>query len=179
MELIPPDPGFAESFKRYVGDYRRAGETGRVSKYAAGESDFPAYVESLRLATRGINLPADRVAYHTFWLVDAGEIVAIVRIRPRLTPKTEKNDGHIGYDVAPSRRGQGYGTVLLRMALVEAGRLGLTRVIVTCAATNIASRRVIEKCGGRMLGEVIDDDDGVFLSRFELNVPEPAAANLG
>ena len=47
MFLTPPDPKYAESFRRYVADYRRAGEASRVSKYAAGEGDFAAYVESL------------------------------------------------------------------------------------------------------------------------------------
>jgi predicted acetyltransferase len=54
------------------------------------------------------------------------------------------------------------------MVLVEAGRLGLGRVIVTCATANVASRRVIEKCGGRLLGETIDDDDGHRIYRYEL-----------
>jgi predicted acetyltransferase len=172
MFLTPPDPRYAESFQRYVDDYRRAGEASRVSKYAAGERDFPAYVESLHLAARGIDLPADRVPYHTFWLIDAGEIVGIIRVRPRLTPEVEKNDGHIGYDVAPSCRRKGYGTTLLQMVLIEARRLGLGRVIVTCATSNVPSRRVIEKCGGRLLGETIDDDDGHLLYRYELATPE-------
>lgn len=68
MRLIPPDLLYAETFKRYVEDYRRAGDAERVSKYEAGARDFPAYVESLRLAALGINLPVDKVPYHTFWL---------------------------------------------------------------------------------------------------------------
>jgi predicted acetyltransferase len=171
MFLTPPELRYAESFRRYVDDYRRSGETSRVSKYAAGERDFSAYVESLHLAARGINLPEDKVPYHTFWLIDAGEIVGIIRVRPRLTPKAEKNDGHIGYDVAPSHRRKGYGTALLRLVLIEARRLGLDRVIVTCATSNVPSRRVIEKSDGRLLGETIDDDDGQVLYRYELLTP--------
>ena len=117
MRLIPPDLLYAETFKRYVDDYRLAGDTERVSKYEAGATDFPAYVESLRLAARGINLPVDKVPYHTFWLVDSDKIVGIVRVRPRPTSKVELYDGHIGYDVAPSHRGKGYGTLILRLAL--------------------------------------------------------------
>ncbi len=173
MFLATPDPAYAAAFGRLVADYRRAGEPTRVAKYAAGAGDFPAYVESLRLAERGINLPEDKVSYHTYWLVDGGEIVGVVRVRPRLTPRAEKNDGHIGYDVPPSHRNKGYGSALLRLALVEARRLGLARVIVTCAADNVASRRVIERCCGRLLGEVTDDDSGERINRYELSTPEP------
>jgi predicted acetyltransferase len=172
MHLTPPDLSYAEPFRRYVEDCRRAGDTRRVSKYAAGTEDFPAYVESLRLAARGIDLPEDKVPYHTFWLIEAGEIAGIVRVRPQLTPKAERNDGHIGYDVAPSRRGKGYGTELLRLSLVEARKLGLSRVLITCATSNTGSRRVIEKCGGRLLGEVMDEDDDQPIYRFELLTPE-------
>jgi len=34
-----------------------------------------------------------------------------------ITPKAERTDGHIGYDVTPSRRMQGYGTELLRRVM--------------------------------------------------------------
>jgi predicted acetyltransferase len=172
MFLTPPDAKYAESFRRYVADYRREGDAGYVAKYAAGESDFPAYVEFLRLASRGIDLPEDCVPYQTYWLIDGGEIVGISRLRPQLTPQAEKNDGHIGYDVAPSYRRKGYATALLRMVLLEARRLGLDRVIVTCATSNVPSQGVIEKCGGRLLGETIDDDDGHAIYRYELTAPE-------
>jgi predicted acetyltransferase len=169
MRLTPLDPSFAESFRRYVDDFRRAGEASRVAKYAAGAEDFPAYLRFLRLAAAGVDLPEDTVPYHTYWVIDVGQIVGTVRIRPRLTPKAERNDGHIGYDVAPSCRRKGYGTALLRLALAESRRLGLPdRVIVTCAADNTPSRRVIEKCGGRLLCEATDEDDGHALLRYEL-----------
>jgi predicted acetyltransferase len=175
MRLIPPDLRYAETFKRYVEDYRRAGDAERVSKYEAGAKDFPAYVESLRLAALGINLPVDKVPYHTFWLMDGDEVVGIVRVRPRPTPKIELYDGHIGYDVAPSHRGKGYGTLLLRMALVEARRLGLSRVFVNCAKTNVLSQRVIERCGGQALEEVFDEEKGRVTCRYELATSDAGA----
>jgi predicted acetyltransferase len=168
MRLIVPDLSYAEAFHRYVDDYRRDGDLGRIRKYEAGATDFPTYVKSLQLAMDGIGLTTDQVPYRTYWLVDESEILGIVRIRPRLTPKAEQNDGHIGYDVAPSQRRRGYGTRLLRLALAEAKRLGLERVIVTCATTNAGSQRVIEKCGGQALGEVFDDDEKGLVRRYEL-----------
>src|SRR5262249_42813370 len=133
----------------------------------------PAFVETLQLAARGINLPAGRLPFHTYWLIDGGEIVGMSRLRPRLTPQAEKDDGHIGYDVALSHRRKGYATALLRMMLFEARRFGLERVIITCATSNVASQGVIGKCGGRFLGETTDDDDGHAIYRYELVTPDP------
>ena len=57
--------------------------------------------------------------------------------------------GHIGYSVRPSARRQGHATAALRRSLkVARERLGLERVLVTCAEDNPASRTVIEACGG-------------------------------
>lgn len=60
--------------------------------------------------------------------------------------------GHIGYSVPPPLRGKGYATVLLKLLLDMAFRRGLTSVLLTCDTDNDASRRVIEKCGGRFDG---------------------------
>jgi predicted acetyltransferase len=168
MFLTEPDLRYAGPFKRLVEDYRRAGDAERVAKYVAGESDFAAYVRSLQLAARGVALPKGQVSYHTYWLVDDEDIIGVVRVRPQLTPEAERNDGHIGYDVAPSQRGKGYGAALLRLALVEARGLGLGRIVVTSLTANIPSRRIIERCGGRLIDVVTDDETGQPLSRYEL-----------
>lgn len=42
----------------------------------------------------------------------------------------------------------GYGTQILALVLPKAKELGIDRLLVTCDATNIASRKIIEKNGG-------------------------------
>ncbi len=168
MFLTSPDLAHAAAFRRFVGDLRRYGEAGRFARYEAAERDFPGYVDQLLRAARGEGLPPGQEPYYTFWLIDGTDVVGVARVRAVLSAKAEKNDGHIGYDIAPAHRRKGYGTALLRLALAEARRMGLTRVVLTCAAANIASRRVIEKCGGSPIGSAIDDDSGEPLSRYEL-----------
>ncbi|WP_244918731.1 GNAT family N-acetyltransferase [Paenibacillus dendritiformis] len=41
---------------------------------------------------------------------------------------------------------------MLRLLLAEARRIGLREVLLTCDEDNMASRRVIEKNGGRLTG---------------------------
>ena len=59
--------------------------------------------------------------------------------------------GHIGYAVVPWKRGLGYATQALADILPEARAVGLPYVELTTDATNIASQRVIETNGGRIV----------------------------
>lgn len=55
--------------------------------------------------------------------------------------------GHIGYDIRPSARGHGYGTLIIKLGLAQAKAIGLTKALVTCDPTNLASKKIIEKNG--------------------------------
>jgi predicted acetyltransferase len=59
--------------------------------------------------------------------------------------------GHVGYSVLPRFAGNGYATAALAGMLQEAREVGLPRLVITCDAGNLASRRIIEKNGGRLL----------------------------
>lgn len=59
--------------------------------------------------------------------------------------------GHIGYSILPAHAGRGYASAALAAILVEARSLGLPFVEITCDSSNAASRRIIEKNGGRFV----------------------------
>lgn len=59
--------------------------------------------------------------------------------------------GHIGYTVLPEHAGRGYASAALAAMLAEARRIGLPFVRITCDSGNAASRRIIEKNGGRFV----------------------------
>lgn len=130
------------------------------------ESHFESYVEKVRIQARGENLPEGWVPATTFWLVDGGEYIGRVSVRHRLTKHLEKIGGHIGYDTRPSKRGKGYGFKILEFALLKAKELGIARVLVTCDATNTASRKIIEKNGGVLEDMVSNPETGVDKLRF-------------
>lgn len=59
--------------------------------------------------------------------------------------------GHIGYAIVPWKRGAGHAGRALALLLPELAGLGLGHVTLTTDPGNIASQRVILKCGGRLV----------------------------
>jgi len=122
--------------------------------YLPARRDFEKYVDSLLDEGQGRNLRDGWVPCTHRWLVTSSNAVAAVaRLRHRIdTPFLLENGGHIGYDVAPSHRGHGYGHVALRVALDEAARLGIRCVLLYTAEVNGPSRTIIERAGGILEG---------------------------
>jgi predicted acetyltransferase len=139
-------------------------------RYGLALDDFEAYLAKLEAQRDPVRLPPGWVPNTELWVEDgAGEIVACVRLRLQLTPALEVEGGHIGYDVRPSFRRQGFGTAALRLVLPEARRLGLLRVRLTVDADNLASVRVIERNGGILSGQAVSERTGKLICQYWLD----------
>jgi predicted acetyltransferase len=71
-------------------------------------------------------------------------------LRHELNERLLQMGGHIGYEIRPSRRRQGYGKLILKYGLEQAKAFGLERVLLTCDEDNLGSRKIIESNGGRL-----------------------------
>ncbi|BFH69638.1 hypothetical protein J27TS7_00590 [Paenibacillus dendritiformis] len=122
------------------------------SGYGLRRTQFRSYLKSYIQMSPGHRLPAHLVPQNVYWLYVQGWPVGIGKLRHALTDALRERGGHIGYAIRPEARRRGYGTVMLRLLLAEARRIGLREVLLTCDEDNTASRRVIEKNGGRLAG---------------------------
>jgi predicted acetyltransferase len=78
-----------------------------------------------------------------------GKLVGIVNVRHQLTDfLRDTGAGNIGYSVRSDERRKGYATQLCRKALEVARSLKLDAVMLGCSECNIASQKIIVKCGG-------------------------------
>jgi GNAT superfamily N-acetyltransferase len=109
---------------------------------AAGE-DFGGFVA----VRRGVQVRWD-VPSTVFWYVSGEYYLGTLVIRHQLTPALTEVGGHIGYHVVAPWRRQGHATRMLAAGLAQCRDLGLDRVLLTCAADNEPSRRVILANGG-------------------------------
>jgi predicted acetyltransferase len=169
--LVEPSEPWESAFLAFLREFADAGE--EISEYSRrAEDSFSEFLARVRDWARGVNLPEHYVPESVYWLVsDEGEILGQINIRHRLTPALEDFGGHVGYQIRPSQRGKGYGTMMLGLALDEARRLGLTRVLITCDPDNIASVRVIEKNGGALASRSVADT-GRLTSRYWIDLEE-------
>jgi predicted acetyltransferase len=117
------------------------------------------YLQMLRDYQRGENLPTGRVTSTFLVAVVDGDIVGRTSIRHELNEFLATIGGHIGYAVLPFFRRRGYATEILRQSLVIARSVGVDRVLITCDEDNVASMRVIERCGG-VFSDLADQGPG-------------------
>ncbi len=160
--LVKPSIKYMDSYIAVCREYAEAG----LSVYDGFHGDNPTPERISNLLTRyenerkGVGLPEGWVPSSAFWLVDKDEYVGSGNIRLALTEPLKNFGGHIGYEIRPSKWGQGYGTLQLKLLLAEAARLGVKNALLTCSAENVASIRVIEKNNGVLLDCINNIIDG-------------------
>ncbi len=128
-----------------------------ASYLAAIEADGDAFLADL-VSSEGLIEQPDgtmrpRLPQIVRWMWD-GEFVGSINLRwqpggDELPPHVS---GHVGYAVVPWKRGRGHATAALRLLLPEARMVGLTAIEITTNADNVASQKVIERCGGVLVG---------------------------
>jgi predicted acetyltransferase len=101
--------------------------------------------------TGSATLARDRVPHRELWWTRGPEYLGRTRVNLCLNDQLRSFGGHIGYDVRPPARGHGHATAILAAALRVASDHGIEEALLTCAPDNIASRRVIERNGGRLV----------------------------
>ncbi|MDO5438971.1 MAG: GNAT family N-acetyltransferase [Erysipelotrichaceae bacterium] len=110
----------------------------------------------------------------TFLLIRGNDnrIVGTVNVRWDLNEAMLRFGGHIGYGIRPSERRKGYNKINLYLALKEAKKIGLDRVMIDCAVSNIASDKTIQDLGGILERCEIDPVDGELTNVYWINVEE-------
>jgi len=75
----------------------------------------------------------------------------IGRIRMGLNEETE--NGNISYVIRPVCRGTGLGITMLRLAIEEAKKYSIRRLVGFTNKHNVASQKTMEECGFEFVGE--------------------------
>jgi predicted acetyltransferase len=167
MKLVWPSreylPSYVAALARGWSPDNLRGQVAAQEELARIASDADAFLASLvdRDATGGpITLPdgttVPRLPGYLRWLWD-GEFCGSIGLRwQRGTEALPPHClGHIGYAVVPWKQRRGYARRALREVLREARAEGLRYVEIATTPANVASKRVIEACGGVLVEEFV------------------------
>ena len=168
LKLVKGSYGYKEQIidmlKEWI-DYNENHPEANTSPYAIFRNDyhdFDYYLQHLEYKEPQEGLVPDS----TFFCFDEKRnlMVGAVNIRHDLNDYLLKYGGHIGDGIRPSERRKGYAKEMIRLALEECRKLGLTRVLVTCDKNNIGSAKSIIRNGGILENEVLEK--GVIKQRY-------------
>jgi len=156
MELVLPSVKYKESYLKALKEAETdpGDKISKLHKPKENQS-FEDFVEYFYDEMKGLNLPEGYVPATMLWLIDKGEFIGRIQIRHK--EPVLVCSGHIGYYIRPSKRKMGYGKKILEMALPEAQKIGLKKVLLTCNDDNIGSIRIIESNGG-VLENIVDGE---------------------
>lgn len=155
VKLVEPSKQYLESYIHAFEEYREH----NVSSCGFSDATSMDIFEKFENYRTEKNLKADRVGAHYFWLVDDEKdyFIGEISIRHKINEALEKYGGHIGYAVRFSQWNKGFGTLMLKLALIEAKKIGLSKILITCDDDNVGSVRVMEK-NGFVLADKIENN---------------------
>ncbi|CEN27923.1 GNAT family N-acetyltransferase [Lactococcus piscium] len=130
-----------------------------------------AWLNNIKLSESYATLPDKKyVPSYAYILVkkSSNKILGMSNLRLELNDYLLNFAGNIGYSIAPSERRKDYGKVLLKKTLLEAKKMGLDRVLLTCDEENIASEKIIVNNNGIFENKLYDEDDNCkgYVKRF-------------
>jgi predicted acetyltransferase len=165
--LCAPSERFAASYLAALREGYRLGDDPPLDPGAidAVAADLQAHLAritkqgALHVFPDGTSAPLS--PFTLFWFIDDDEtFLGSFHLRLELANDYARRfTGHVRYGIRPSRQNCGLGTQMLTLAKPHAQAAGHTRILVVCREANLASRRLIEKCGG-VLESTVEDPFG-------------------
>ncbi len=128
------------------------------------------HIRILEEEFKGVNMREGRVPHTMLYGFLNGVTIGRCSVRHSLNDNLRIRGGHIGYAVAPRFRRRGFGSDLFRAGLAHLKGLGVGSAMMTCAFSNLASRKMIEGAGGVLEREYFDEMEGVELRRYWIDL---------
>ncbi|MFW7433871.1 GNAT family N-acetyltransferase [Vagococcus carniphilus] len=172
-KLVFPSIEMANALKKYRTEFEETGDTMHGVSSLEKFTEINDWLEHLKAYESKETLPNKNfVPSFQYVLYDplTQEVLGLVSIRTELNDCLRQVGGHIGYSVAPSKRREGYGRLILKEALKKAKYHGLNRVLVTCDEDKVPSAKVIEANGGNLESIVFDSDSNKQVKRYWIDL---------
>ncbi|MBN1038881.1 GNAT family acetyltransferase [Clostridium botulinum] len=158
MKLITLTSSYKTEWKSLISEFEENGEKLTPLAMKGHVNTFEEFLIEAYNNSKGIDLPDGIVPSDIYFLVDDNSkyLIGAIDIRHYLNEYLLKYGGNIGYGIRPSERKKGYATEMLYLALEECKTKGLSKVLITCFKSNVASANTIIKNGGILENEIAE-----------------------
>ncbi len=164
--LALPTVADEEAMKLMMREWHEAGgriNPGLLKRYAE-EKGFSAWLDYLETCADKDKV-GDNVPQTLYFIKNGCDIIGAIAVRHYLNESNTISGGHVAYGIRPTCRGKGYGHIALKLAVAKLNEMGITKILVTCDADNLASERVILRAGGVMENQAYNED-GILMNRY-------------
>ncbi|MBZ9691908.1 GNAT family N-acetyltransferase [Clostridium sp. M14] len=158
MKLITLTSSYKIEWESLISEFEENGEKLIPLAMKGHANTFEEFLIEAYNNSKGIDLPDGIVPSDIYFLVDDNSkyLIGAIDIRHYLNEYLLKYGGNIGYGIRPSERKKGYATEMLYLALEECKTKGLSKVLITCFKSNVASANTIIKNGGILENEIAE-----------------------
>ncbi len=174
--LAKPDLIYFEQYNSMMDEWIKSGT--RIAPWFLNNpfetlESFAEFIKMLDDCENGI-LDKRFCSTTSYFIVDKYDnLIGASSLRHHLTIEGLNTFGHIGFGVRPSERNKGYGTEILKLMLKEARTKKIRNVLLGTETTNIASTKVIEKCGGKLENTIVNpNNSNEMINRFWINAKD-------
>jgi len=173
IKLIKMSEKYREQLVEMISEWKYDQQINKTDRsprviFVNDPADFDYYVEHLDRKEEIDGYSTNSVFFCVD--VDRDRLIGAADIRHYLNDGNNYTGGHIGDGIRPSERGKGFATAMIGLALEECKKLGMNKVLMTCAKHNPASAKTIMNNGGVFESEVLDD--GELEQRYWINLYE-------
>lgn len=161
-----------EYLKEHVDSNSKINGTGGLNRCLKGMTYEEWLQDVLKCMDENYAKVNNLVPATTFFTIreNDNKLIGMINFRHYLNEELWKSGGHIGYGIRPSEREKGYAKVQLYLALLEAEKMELDKVMVDCVNTNEASDRTIKALGGIFEREEYEEEKNRTLNVYWIDV---------
>lgn len=166
--LIKPSIEYADQINEYRQEFIDTGDSMDGCGPLRRLGDPEEYIKACKEYENIDTVPEDKVQATQFFCVrkNDNKIVGMIQVRHYFNEYLEKYAGHIGYSIIPSERRKGYAKEMLKLVLPFCREIGLGKILITCAESNIGSEKTIRANGGIYESTVHEPNSDRNLKRF-------------
>lgn len=169
MNLVLPCEKYKAQYYELVDSAIKNKDVSEMGNAYRNGENYQDMLKRLENRRNGIKIANRDVPATVYFIIDNNKLVGTIDLRHELNDNYFSRLGHVAYYIKPEERKKGYATKALSLALEKYKKQKIEKVLITCLEDNVASRKVIEKNGGKLEKSFYDDITKKYIQRFWIN----------